>query len=316
MRILILGGSGAIGSAIARYASSIGVEVDVVARSGSALSRLEMHSEIARHTLSLSDTAALRSLLVRRQPRLVVMAAFPAPATHRGPSGRSDSLQTMGQNLLGVFDALEQAGFSGRLTWFGSSMMYGRAPIPRRVTNHLQPETFRGAIKAAESILAQQRADELGIAYTELRLFTGYGPYEQRDRLVPALLRAALGGTQVPVGEAQAVRDWLYFDDIARAVLLLGESVHVPVPAFNLCAGRLNTVGEVAQTLEAITGLQLTSPQPYERGDAYGQVGAGIPPSASDGFDWSPSICLEEGLLRCWAWAQTPAGRNFLLQTP
>ncbi|MCP5477939.1 MAG: NAD(P)-dependent oxidoreductase [Rhodanobacteraceae bacterium] len=82
----------------------------------------------------------------------------------------------MGQNLLSVFDALEQAGFSGRLTWFGSSMMYGRAPIPRRVTNHLQPETFRGAIKAAESILAQQRADELGIAYTELRLFTGYGP--------------------------------------------------------------------------------------------------------------------------------------------
>ena len=309
MRILILGGSGAIGSAIARYASSIGVEVDVVARSGSALSRLEMHSEIARHTLSLSDTAALRSLLVRRQPRLVVMAAFPAPATHRGPSGRSDSLQTMGQNLLGVFDALEQAGFSGRLTWFGSSMMYGRAPIPRRVTNHLQPETFRGAIKAAESILAQQRADELGIAYTELRLFTGYGPYEQRDRLVPALLRAALGGTQVPVGEAQAVRDWLYFDDIARAVLLLGGLVE-------LCLRLSATVGEVAQTLEAITGLQLTSPQPYERGDAYGQVGAGIPPSASDGFDWSPSICLEEGLLRCWAWAQTPAGRNFLLQTP
>ncbi|MCP5477940.1 MAG: NAD-dependent epimerase/dehydratase family protein [Rhodanobacteraceae bacterium] len=83
MRILILGGSGAIGSAIARYASSIGVEVDVVAHVAAPHCPAGNAFEIARHTLSLSDTAALRSLLVRRQPRLVVMAAFPAPATHR-----------------------------------------------------------------------------------------------------------------------------------------------------------------------------------------------------------------------------------------
>ena len=144
-------------------------------------------------------------------------------------------------------------------------------------------------------------------------MFTGYGPFEQAQRLVPSLLRAALSGTRVPLAATPAHRDWIHFEDIARLCLAVASAPSPHAGPFHACGGKPADTHEVARLLEAITGMPLVADAAFEGHDHYGDVPRGTPPTRADGIDWAPRIGLREGLARTWEWARTPAGRAHLL---
>ena len=119
--------------------------------------------------------------------------------------------------VLAVLEGARAAGFGGRIVWIGSALAIDR-------TGGTRAPHFRGAVKAAESLLAAQLAAQLGLALSEVRVFTGYGPFEQAQRLVPSLLRAALSGTRVPLAATPAHRDWIHYEDIARLCLAVASA--------------------------------------------------------------------------------------------
>jgi nucleoside-diphosphate-sugar epimerase len=248
------------------------------------------------------------------QPDWLVMAAIP-PGHAVTRDARRGLLLGICNGLLGVLEAAHAVGFSGALTWLGSSMAYGRGGAPRQTHAPLRPQTFRGAVKAAESLLAGQLATQSGIALTEIRVFCGYGPYEQRDRFFPCLLRAALSGERVRLTAVPGRRDWIHYDDIARACLASAALPHADARVFNACSGRVQDTHAAAALLEAITGKPLIADTPYEADDRYGDVEPGVLPSLADGLDWSPQVSLAEGLEQCWHWARSPEGRAYLLDT-
>lgn len=311
MRVMVVGGGGAIGSAIVRHLRSCGIETHAVVRRATAPSRLaSAHGAIIHHG-DRADARSMRAIIAGCRPDLIVDAAFPS-GQPLGDECRREFLHGMTDGLLGLFAALRDADFAGRLVLLGSAMSYGRSGGPRRTSDVLRPQTFRGAAKAAESALAAQLASESGIALTELRIFTGYGPYEQRERLVSQLLRAALGGPLVRLTVEPFLRDWVFYDDIARACLASCSSPSRAPGVFNVCSGTLTTTHEVARTLERIVGRPLVGSEPFDRGDRYGDVEPGVLPEAAGGLDWAPEVTLSQGLERCWAWATSPEGTAFL----
>ncbi|UHQ19531.1 NAD-dependent epimerase/dehydratase [Lysobacter sp. KIS68-7] len=313
MRALILGGGGAIGSAIARHADATGLEVHVGLRRGASRARLALHPAIRCHDTDVRDTASVGHTLAMVRPDWLVMAALPAghPAQE---AQRRAFLHDMCDGVLSVLPAARMHGFEGTLTWIGSAMTYGVGGAPRHTQAPLRPQTFRGAVKAAESLLVAQLASEAGIALREVRVFTGYGPYEQRDRFVASLLRAALTDGRVRLAPQPARRDWIHYDDIARACLATAAlPPHGPARIFNACSGTLADTRTVATMLEDIVGRSLIADAPYEVADAYGDVEPGVRPDPSEGLDWSPRHTLAEGLAHAWEWATTREGRDYLL---
>ena len=312
MRVLIIGGNGAIGSAIARCVHAEGVETHAGLRDARRAERLSAHPGIAVHDVDATDAESVQRTLVRLRPDWVVMAALPQAGHAMHRQSRQVLLSGMCSGLLGVLEGAHAAGFRGRMTWIGSAMCYGAGRGPRDVGAPMRPQSFRGAVKAAESLLAAQLAAQLDIALTEIRVFTGYGPYEQRERLVASLLRAALSGERVRLERIPGRRDWIHYDDIARACL---ASAVAPGArgVFNACSGRLHDTREVATLLETIVGKPLVADEPYEQGDRYGDVEPGIVPDARDGLAWQPKVSLSEGLQRCWDWARSRDGRDYLL---
>ena len=307
MRLLILGGGGAIGSAIARHADDAGLETHVGLRPGAACPRLASHPHIRRHDVDVADAGAVESLLAANAPDGIVMAAFPrgfAPQREE----RRDMLLGMCQHLLAVLEGAHAAGFGGRIVWIGSALAIDR-------TSGTRSPNFRGTVKAAESLLAAQLAAQLDLALSEVRVFTGYGPFEQAQRLVPSLLRAALSGTRVPLGVRPAHRDWIHYEDIARLCLAVASAPSPQAGPFHACSGKPADTRQVARLLEDITGVPLVAEAPFEGHDHYGDVPRGMPPTRADGIDWAPGIDLREGLARTWEWARTRAGRDHLLAT-
>ena len=313
MRALILGAGGAIGSAMTRYLIRNRIECHAVVRSSTRRARLASVAPEVLHECDIADSRVLGDLIRRLNPDLVITAAFPSGHAETDDARRR-MLAGMTNGILGLFTALRDTSFHGRLVLVGSASCYGKGGHPRHATDALRPQTFRGAVKAAERTLAAQLAAELDIALTEIRVFTGFGPFEQRERLVPQLLHAALAGTRVRLTGQPFQRDWIYYDDIARSCLAAAaQRTRTPV-VHNACSSTLTSTHRVAAILEGIAGRSLVADEPFEGVDRYGDAEPGVLSSAFEGFEWKPTLSLEEGLEICWKWALSPAGSAYLLQ--
>jgi nucleoside-diphosphate-sugar epimerase len=192
-------------------------------------------------------------------------------------------------------------------------LVYGRGGEPRRADQQLRPQTYRGALKAAESVLAWQLAEEHGCEFVELRLGSAYGPYQQHGRALTALMRAALLGERIPISADPVLRDWIHFDDVAAACLAATESTRCRTPLVaNVASGELRSLRDLVAIAEQVVGRPLASDEFADIRDGYGDVEPALLPAPEE-FDWRPALSPEEGIRTYWEWAQTPIGRRYLL---
>ena len=314
MRLLVLGAGGVIGSAVARGSVRHGHDVHGLLRPGTRAERLVACNEtITCHRHDLEDVAALTALIERVEPQAIVHAAFPAGHA-RSHETRLQMLQHGLTGSLSLLEALSRAGSRANVVYLGSAISYGATGIPHHPSHRLQPGAFRGVVKAAESLMIGQYGWENGASITELRLFSVYGPWEQREKLVPRLLAAALGGGRVPLSSEPRLRDWVYLDDVVAACLRACERTAPGMVIFNVCSGRLYSNHDVARAVESISGREVIGTSTYPDPDAYGDPQpVGVPPKPEEGLIWRAQHALESGLKAYWAWATSEAGRRYLL---
>ena len=191
MRLLVLGAGGVIGSAVARESVRRGHDVHGLLRPSTSTERLDACNEpITHHRHDLEDVAALAVLIARSNRRRSSMQRF-RPDT-RVLQTRLQMLQHGLIGTLSLLEALSRARSRVSLVYLGSAISYGTTGMPHHPSDRLQPGAFRGVVKAAESLMIGQYGRETGSSITELRLFSVYGPWEQRKKLLPRLFAAAL----------------------------------------------------------------------------------------------------------------------------
>jgi nucleoside-diphosphate-sugar epimerase len=315
MRLLVLGAGGVIGSAVARESARRGHDVHGLLRPSTSTERLDACNDIVTcHRHDLEDVAALSALIGRIEPQAIVHAAFPAGhvRTHE------TRLQMLQHGLIGslsLLEALSRARSRANLIYLGSAISYGATGMPHHPSHRLQPGAFRGVVKAAESLMIGQYGGQTGSSITELRLFSVYGPWEQREKLLPRLFAAALSGGRVPLSAEPRLRDWVYLDDVVDACLRACERTAPGVAVFNVCSGRLYSNHEVARAVESISGREVIGASTYPEPDAYGDPRpVGVPPKPAEGLMWRAQHDLGSGLKAYWAWAISEAGRRYLLR--
>jgi UDP-glucose 4-epimerase len=121
-----------------------------------------------------------------------------------------------------------------------TGLAYRSTGAPLRETAALDNSHPYGASKAAADILLRSAAVEFGVPLTLLRPFSFTGVRDNRARLFPSLLRAAVDKQVLPLSPGNQVRDFCSANDIARAILL---AVNCPPPAkepavYNIGSGR------------------------------------------------------------------------------
>jgi len=151
------------------------------------------------------------------------------------------------------------------------------------------------------------RSGRGGPSIAVLRPTAVYGPHDDFEpassHVIPALIRRVVAREQ-PLevwGTGEERRDFIYVDDVVRAMLLAAGRV-VGLETFNLGAGRTCTIRELVETLVRIDGFG--EPDLRFRADRPTTI-----PSrsvsverAAGGLGWVPGVSLEEGLARTVAW--------------
>lgn len=145
---------------------------------------------------------------------------------HAARQGERYNFADQSKNIAATLAALRAAKALGckRFVATGSQAEYG----PRRdwITEECLPWPIDayGSAKLAACILSRQLASDIGIEWIWGRIFSVYGKYEPRGRILPDLIAALLAGEDFPLSAATQYWDFLYSGDCAEALVALGEN--------------------------------------------------------------------------------------------
>lgn len=324
MKLLVTGGAGFIGSAVVRNAVSRGFEVvNVDALTYAAclenLNSIANNDGYAFEEADIRDRAALDLIFAKHQPDAVMHLAAESHVD-RSIDSPSNFIET---NVLGTFHLLEAARAywveKGRPQKFrfhhiSTDEVFGSLPDDDSVQfteeTPYDPRSPYSASKAASDHLVRAWHETYDIPVVLTNCSNNYGPYHFPEKLIPVVILKALAGNPIPIyGKGENVRDWLYVEDHADALLLVLQKGRV--------GGSYNIGGENEFSnidLVRILCAILDKKKPRGEGSYVEQITFvadrpghdaryAIDPSLiREELGWRPSVTLEEGLALTVQW--------------
>jgi dTDP-glucose 4,6-dehydratase len=235
LNILVTGGAGFIGSAVVRYAvkqSGFCVcNLDKLTYAGNLNSVQEVSSS-ERYSFvqaDICDGKAVREAIKGFQPDAIMHLAAESHVD-RSIDGPADFIQT---NIVGTYTLLEAAreyfgGLSGekrerfRFHLISTDEVYGSLGAEGLFTETTayDPRSPYSASKASSDHLLMAWHHTFGLPVLLTNCSNNYGPYHFPEKLIPLVILNALDGQRLPIyGKGDNIRDWLFVDDHARALL-------------------------------------------------------------------------------------------------
>ncbi len=239
MRILVTGGAGFIGSAVCRHlVRDLGYEVVNVdaltyAANLASLQPIDNSHLYRFEKADIRDRAAMDALLAKHEPDAVMHLAAESHVD-RSISGSAIFLET---NIMGTATLLEavrayrdrlpaEKADALRMLHISTDEVYGSLGAEGLFTEETpyDPSSPYSASKAASDHLVRAWVRTYGLPCTISNCSNNYGPYHFPEKLIPLIILNALEGRPLPVyGDGSNIRDWLYVEDHARALVMVLE---------------------------------------------------------------------------------------------
>ena len=325
MKILITGGAGFIGSAVVRRAIGAGhavTNLDALTYAACLdnVASVADSPNYAFEQADIRDRAALDRIFAAHQPDAVMHLAAESHVD-RSIDGPGTFIET---NITGSFNMLEAArkywnegGKSDdfRFHHVSTDEVYGSLPNDPSVRftedTPYDPRSPYSASKASSDPLVRAWGETYGLPVLLSNCSNNYGPYHFPEKLVPVVILNALAGKPLPIyGDGSNIRDWLYVEDHAEALLCVLQKGAVG-RNYNIGGDNERSNLDLVQTLCAI--LDRLRPRsdgrPYADQIAYVTDRPGhdaryaIDPSRiRDELGWRPSVTVEQGLEKTVQW--------------
>jgi len=328
-KLLITGGAGFIGSAIIRHiidnTNHSVVNVDKLTYAGNleSLESIENDARYAFEQVDICDANEIKRVFDKYQPDMVMHLAAESHVD-RSIDGPGEFIQT---NIVGTYVLLEEArGYwlglednkkdSFRFHHVSTDEVYGdlegTADLFTEETSYAPSSPYSAAKASSDHLVrAWQRTFKLPTLITNCS--NNYGPYQFPEKLIPLIILNALEGKDLPIyGDGKQIRDWLYVDDHARALLhvaLTGEVGETYNIGGHNELENIEVVKIVCNILDELVPSQLDGIKQYEQlivyvGDRAGHdVRYAIDATKiDDELNWTPDETFATGIKKTVKW--------------
>jgi len=235
---LITGGAGFIGSALIRLIfdkTNHGVvNIDKLTYAGNLNStdsiQSKNHNFYAFEKADICDKDTIKRILFQYKPDAIIHLAA-ASHVDRSIDSPDESIYT---NIFGTYNLLEQSRAywmslndskkdNFRFHYVSTEDVYGdldEGCDPFTEESPYAPSSPYSASKASSGFLVRAWQRTFNFPTIITNCSNNYGPYQFPEKLIPLIIMNALKGKDLPIyGDGKQVRDWLYVDDHARALL-------------------------------------------------------------------------------------------------
>lgn len=321
MKILVTGGAGFIGSAVVRRAISDGhdvVNIDVLTYAA-CLENVASVAESERYAfeqVDIRDRAALDTVFSKHQPDAVMHLAAESHVD-RSIDGPGTFIET---NVMGTFQMLEAARSfwieqgkpdTFRFHHISTDEVFGSLGEEGQFTEDTpyDPRSPYSASKASSDHLVRAWAETYGLPVVLTNCSNNYGPYHFPEKLVPVVILNALHGRAIPVyGQGVNVRDWLYVEDHAVALLKVVQNGEL---------GRSYNIGgeNEARNIDIVNTICALMDEMHPEGAPHADLIEYVadrpghdlryaidPTRMQTEMHWRPSVTLEQGLRKTVRW--------------
>jgi dTDP-glucose 4,6-dehydratase len=321
MKLLVTGGAGFIGSAVVRLAVARGHEVVNLDAMTYAANEANV-APVAQSNLysfekaDIRDRATLDRIFALHNPDAVMHLAAESHVD-RSIDGPSDFIET---NITGTFNMLEAARAhwtrqgkpeSFRFHHISTDEVFGSLGAEGQFTETTpyDPRSPYSASKAASDHLVRAWHETYGLPVVLTNCSNNYGPYHFPEKLIPVVILNALHGKPIPIyGKGENVRDWLYVEDHADALLLVVQKGTVG-RSYNIGGENERRNIDLVRTICALLDEMAPKATPYADQITFVTDRPGhdaryaIDPSRiREELGWRPSVTVEEGLRRTVRW--------------
>lgn len=329
MKIIVTGGAGFIGSAVIREAikssSHTILNIDALTYAGnlSSLEEVELSDRYHFRQVDITDRESLEKVFFEFQPDAVMSLAAESHVD-RSIEGPADFIHT---NIVGTYTLLEVArkywgelegsrksGF--RFHHISTDEVFGDLGFTNalfREDTAYSPSSPYSASKASSDHLVRAWQRTYGLPALITNCSNNYGPYHFPEKLIPHMILNALSGDPLPVyGDGSQIRDWLFVEDHARALLKVVEQGSVG-ESYNIGGNNevrnIDVVHSICDILDELAPDERKGVKSYRElitfvNDRPGHdVRYAIDASKiKEKLDWQPSETFESGLRKTVKW--------------
>lgn len=291
-RAVVVGG-GFIGSAAAHSLSSGGWAVTQITRSTAQpapphVSRIA----IDHRSPAISDHLAGAQVLVHATGEML-----PAYV----PDDFAAAYVEQVAPIITLAERAHQAGMNRVLFISSGGTVYGpNAAVPTDEDSATEPNNAYGFLKLQTEHALRFVSACTGLSTISLRVANPYGPGQRTDRafgFVTTAFERAMSGEEIVIwGDGKTTRDFLYIDDLGRAIAAAAAAPSAS-PILNIGSGSEISLNQICALVEQVVGRPLRRTYQPPRSVDVPRSALAIDRAGAE-ISWRPQVTLEEGLRR------------------
>ena len=300
--ILITGATGFVGANLVKHFLKKGANISIFKRQQSSLWRIkDIIDQISVYNADLLDCAKVNKAVKRIRPDVILHAA-----TYGGHATQANLTRIFKTNFDGTVNLLNSCLKNGFELFVntGSSSEYGVKDYPMRESDLLKPVTLYGVSKAAASIYCQYAAKRHNLPIVTLRLFSPYGYFDDRSRVISYIILSCLKNKTINISSPNPVRDFIFIDDVVDAYeKTMVRCSNMSGSIFNIGSGKQCSIeklaGKITRAIDDNTVIK------YQK-----KLSTRIEPKnwvadiskSSVELKWQPKFSIDEGLRKTIVW--------------
>ena len=321
MKLLVTGGAGFIGSAVVRQAIRDGhtvVNLDKLTYAA-CLENVASVADSPNYSFvqaDICDRAALDTIFADHQPDAIMHLAAESHVD-RSIDGPGEFIIT---NINGTYTMLEAARSyweaqgrpdSFRFHHISTDEVFGSLGPTGMFTEDTSydPRSPYSASKASSDHLVRAWHETYGLPVVLSNCSNNYGPYHFPEKLIPVVILNALAGRPIPIyGAGDNIRDWLYVEDHADALLTVVQNGALG-RSYNIGGENEATNLDLVRMICTILDTKRAASTPYADLITFVTDRPGHdaryaidPQRISTELGWRPSVTLEQGLEKTVQW--------------
>lgn len=319
MKILVTGGKGFIGSAVVRHLIGktdhqiVNVDLMTYAATEGSVASVADSQRYQFEQADICKTEEIVEVVRQHQPDAILHLAAESHVDRSidGP------LQFIRTNVIGTSNLLEAARQAdvGRFHHVSTDEVFGSLSLTEpgfTESTAYDPRSPYSASKASSDHLVRAWGETYGLPVLITNCSNNYGPFHFPEKLIPLMTIRSLAGESLPVyGSGSNVRDWLYVEDHARALVKVLES-GTAGETYNIGGNEEKTNLEVVETICDLVDAH--APRLADGADRRELISFVTDRPGHDlryaidqskirsELGWEPSVSFEEGISRTVRW--------------